>query len=66
MSSSPDLERLSANLKARTEELGRQIGESTASHGTTSDLLARIAELRARTERTAAAVSGPPPEKPAR
>lgn len=66
MSPSPDLERLSENLRARTAELGQQIGESTATRGTTSDLIAKIAELRARTERTSALVSGPPAAKPAR
>jgi hypothetical protein len=65
MSSSRDLDRLSDNLKARTAELGRQIGESTASQGTTTDLLAKIAELRARTERTSTAVPALSPVKPA-
>jgi hypothetical protein len=66
MSSSKDLQRLTENLRARTEELGRQIGESTASRDTTSNLLAKIAELRARNDRTSAVVSGRPADKPAR
>jgi hypothetical protein len=49
-----ELERLSETLKVRTAEIGKQIGQSTASQGTTADLIVKIAELKARVSRSAA------------
>jgi hypothetical protein len=53
-----DLDLLSENLKARTAEIGMQIDQSTASQGTTSELVAKITELKARAYRCAAMMSG--------
>jgi hypothetical protein len=46
-----DLELLWKKLEARTAELTRQMEEMDVSRGTTSELIARIADLKARTER---------------